>query len=390
MKKICVFVGSRANYSSCISIMRAIQNHPGLALQVVLGGAAILDRFGNIEELVREDGFNIDSKFYMIVEGENPITMAKSTGLGMIECSMIFDNLQPDIIVLVGDRFDVMAPAIAAPYMNIPIAHTMGGEVSGTIDESIRHAITKFAHIHFPANEDAKQRIIKLGEPENMVFNVGCPRIDTVKEHLENHRNGDRIDQESFFATYKGVGGKFDIEKESFLLVSQHPVTTEYGRNKKSIDETLYALKELQMPTMMIWPNADAGSDEISKGIRHFREIHRPEWLHLFLNLPTSVYVKLMDLCACMIGNSSSAIREGTYIGTPCVNIGNRQNMRTRGRNVIDVDYDREAIVDAVKRQINSERTKGEQIYGSGNAGIRIAEILHQINQINPQKTICY
>jgi len=140
----------------------------------------------------------------------------------------------------------------------------------------------------------------------------------------------------------------------------------------------------------MIWPNADAGSDEISKGIRHFREIHRPEWLHLFLNLPTSVYVKLMDLCACMIGNSSSAIREGTYIGTPCVNIGNRQNMRTRGRNVIDVDYDREAIVDAVKRQINSERTKGEQIYGSGNAGIRIAEILHQINQINPQKTICY
>jgi len=390
MKKICVFVGSRANYSSCLSIMRAIQNKPELTLQVILGGSALLDRFGNIERLVKEDGFDIDAKFYMIVEGENPITMAKSTGLGMIECSMIFDNLKPDIIVLVGDRFDVMAPAIAASYMNIPIAHTMGGEVSGTIDESIRHAITKMAHIHFPANDDAKQRIIKLGEPEDMVFNVGCPRIDIVKEHLENHRNGDRIDQEGFFATFKGVGGKFDIEKESFLLVSQHPVTTEYGRNKISIDETLFALQALQMPTIMIWPNADAGSDEISKGIRHFREVHSPEWLHLFLNLPVSVYVKLMDLSACMLGNSSSAIREGSFIGTPAVNIGNRQNMRVRGRNVIDVDYDRKAIVEAVKRQINSKRTTGEQIYGSGEAGIKIADILHQMSQVNPQKTICY
>ena len=390
MKKICVFVGSRANYSSCISIMRAIQNHPGLTLQVVLGGAAILDRFGNIEELVRKDGFHIDSKFYMIVEGENPITMAKSTGLGMIECSMIFNNLQPDIVVLVGDRFDVMAPAIAASFMNILIAHTMGGEVSGTIDESIRHAITKLAHIHFPANEEAKERIARLGEVEKMIFNVGCPRIDIVKQQLGNHRNGERIDQESFFATYKGVGGKFDIEKEPFLLVSQHPVTTEYGRNLSSINETLYALNELQMPTIMIWPNADAGSDEISKGIRHFREIHKPEWLHLFLNLPIPVYVKLMDLAACMIGNSSSAIREGSFIGTPAVNVGNRQNMRTRGKNVIDVDYDRSAIVDAVQQQINSNRVKGEQIYGKGDAGGKIAEILYQIEHISPQKTISY
>jgi len=370
--------------------MRAIQNHPDLTLQVVLGGAAILDRFGNIEELVREDGFNIDAKFYMIVEGENPITMAKSTGLGMIECSMIFNNLQPDIVVLVGDRFDVMSPAISASYMNIPIAHTMGGEVSGTIDESIRHAITKLAHIHFPANEDAKQRISKLGELDNMIFNVGCPRMDIVKEQLGNHRNGDRIDQESFFAKYKGVGGKFDIEKDPFLLVSQHPVTTEYGRNLSSINETLYALQELQMHTIMIWPNADAGSDEISKGIRHFRETHKPEWLHLFLNLPISVYVKLMDLSACMIGNSSSAIREGSFIGTPAVNVGNRQNMRTRGKNIIDVEYDRSAIVDAIKQQINSKRFKGEQIYGTGDAGIKIAETLHQLGHISPQKTIGY
>lgn len=390
MKKICVFVGSRANYSSCKSVMRAVQNHPKLSLQLVLGGSALLDRFGNIEELVKNDRFYIDARFYMIVDGENPITMAQSTGLGIIECTVIFNNLLPDIVVIVGDRFDVMAPTIAASYMNIPIAHIMGGEVSGTIDESIRHAITKMAHIHFPATEDARERIIKLGEPEKMVFNVGCPRIDLVREYLERHQNGDRIDQEKFFATYKGVGGKFDIEKDSFLLVSQHPVTTEYGQNRKYIEETLYALKEIEMPTIMIWPNVDAGSDEISKGIRHFREVYRPEWLHLFLNLPVSVYVKLMDLCSCIVGNSSSAIREGSFIGTLAVNIGSRQNMRKQGKNVIDVDYDRKEIVGAIRKQIQSERPKGEQLYGDGKAGIRIAKILNDIGPISKQKTICY
>lgn len=389
-RKVCVFIGSRSNYSSCKSIMTAIKAHPDLVLQTVLGGPAISNRFGNIESLVREDGFEIDSKFYMLVEGENPTTMAKSTGLGMVEFSMVLNNLKPDIVLVVGDRFDVMAPTVTASFMNILVAHTMGGEVSGTIDESIRHAITKMAHIHFPANEDARQRIIKMGENPDMVFNVGCPRIDLVKEYLEDHRNGSRIDQAYFFGTYKGIGGQFDLEKESFLLVSQHPVTTDYGKNRKYIEETLYALKELNMPAIMIWPNADAGSDEVSKGIRHFREIHRPEWLHLFINLPISVYVKLMDLCACMVGNSSSSIREGAFIGVGAVNIGNRQQKRIRGQNVVDVDYDRERIVEAVKTLIKSKKLESEPIYGTGNSGAKIAKILAELPEISTQKSLCY
>lgn len=389
MKKICVFVGSRANYSSCKSIMRATKSHPGLELQVVLGAAAILDRYGNIEKLVQEDGFEIDAKFYMIVEGENPVTMAKSTGLGIIELTMIFSNLKPDVVLVVGDRFDVMAPTIAASYMNIPVAHTMGGEVSGTIDENIRHAITKMAHVHFPANEDARQRIIKLGEDPDCVHNVGCPRIDLVKDYMEKHRNGERIDQDRFFNTYKGVGGRFDIERDSFLLVAQHPVTTEYGSNRRYIDETLYALKALGMPTIMIWPNVDAGSDEVSKGIRHFREVHRPDWLHLFINLPISVYVKLMDLCACMTGNSSSAIREGAFIGVPAVNIGTRQKGRMRGQNLIDVENDRDQIVSAVKAQLRNGKYAPEHIYGDGLAGARIARILAEC-EVRVQKRISY
>lgn len=390
MKKVCVFVGSRANYSSCKAIMRAVVARPDLQLQVVLGAAAVLDRYGNIERLIREDGFEIDAKSYMIVEGEKPITMAKSTGLGIIELSMVFDNLKPDMVLVVGDRFDIMAPTVAASYMNIPIAHTMGGEVSGTIDESIRHAITKLAHLHFPANEDARQRILRLGERPDRVFNVGCPRIDLVKDYLTQHRNGDRIDQDRFFLTYKGVGGRFDIERESFLLVSQHPVTTEYGKNRAHIEETLYALQAMRMPTIMIWPNVDAGSDEVSKAIRHFREVHKPEWLHLFINLPVSIYVKLMDLCACLIGNSSSAIREGAFIGVPAVNIGTRQAHRVRGHNVRDADYAHEDIVDAVRYWLGAERPRTETIYGEGNAGPRIAEILAGIDALEVQKTIAY
>lgn len=389
MKKVLVYTGSRANYSSTRAIMKAVLENHDLKLQTVVGGAALLDRYGNIEKLMAKDNIPVDAKFYMIVEGETPTTMAKSTGLGLIDLSMIFDNMKPDVVVVVGDRFDVLAPTIAAAYMNIPIAHTMGGEVSGTIDESIRHAITKFAHIHFPANEDARQRIIKMGERPETVFNVGCPRIDLVREKLESFKTIP-FDQTEFFATYKGVGGEFDIEQEKFLLVSQHPVTTEFGQNRKAVEETLYALQKLNMPTIMLWPNADAGSDEISKGIRSFREKYKPEWLHLFTNLPFEVYIRLMSLTACLVGNSSSAVREGAYIGTPAVDIGSRQQKRMKGSNLLEVPSERSAIVEAVRHQLANGRYDSEAIYGDSTAGRKIAETLANIDVPNVQKVINY
>ena len=160
MRNVCIVVGSRANYASIRSAMHSVQQHPDLKLTTVVGASALLPRFGAVVDRIRDDGFNIDHTYYMIVEGENPATMAKSTGLGLMELANIFDNIKPDVVVTIGDRFETMATAIAAAYMNIPLAHTMGGEVTGTIDESIRHAITKFAHIHFPANDDAAQRLI--------------------------------------------------------------------------------------------------------------------------------------------------------------------------------------------------------------------------------------
>lgn len=389
MKKICVFVGSRANYSSIKSVMMAVKSHPELKLQLIIGASALLDRFGKVEDLIKKDGFEPDFTFYNIIEGENPVTMAKSTGLGLIEASMIFNNLEPDYLVVVGDRFEMMSVTIAAAYMNIRIAHTMGGEVTGTIDESIRHAITKFAHVHFAASEDAKERILKLGEDPEYVHNVGCPRMDLVLDELKN----DSLKVlSSLFEDFTGVGpSSMDLSKP-FLLVSQHPVTTEFGNNRQQIEETLYALDELQMPTIMLWPNIDAGSDDISTGIRVYREVYNKDsgkWLKLFKNLPTKLYIHLMNSCACLVGNSSSGVREGATIGTPVVNIGTRQNKREMGPNVINVGYDRKEIKEAILKQIEHGKYENAGIYGDGHAGTQIADILAAADP-SIQKTITY
>jgi UDP-hydrolysing UDP-N-acetyl-D-glucosamine 2-epimerase len=385
MKKICVFVGSRANYSSIASVMRAVQNHPKLQLQIVLGASAILDRFGKVNDLIKKDGFHPDYIFHNLIEGENPATMAKSTGLGLMDASMIFDNLKPDMLVVVGDRFEMMSVTLAAAYMNIRIVHTMGGEVTGTIDESIRHAITKFAHIHFPANEDSRQRIIRMGEDERYVFNVGCPRIDLVAQELQ--KDSYRV-LKNIFRDFGGVGNSFDL-KQPYILVSQHSVTTEFETSRKKIETTLEALKELEMPTIMLWPNADAGSEDIAKGIRTFREKNNPKWLHLFKNLPTSIYIHLMNTTSCLIGNSSSGLRDGAFIGTPVVNIGTRQNKRLRTGNVIQVDHNAKKIIEAIKKQLKSGKYPSSDIYGNGKAGEKIAEILVDCEP-SIQKTIVY
>ena len=389
MKKICVFVGSRANYSSIKSVMLAVKNHSELELQLVIGASAVLDRFGKVEDLIIQDGFTPNFNFYNIVEGENPVTMAKSTGLGLIECSMIFNSLKPDYLVVVGDRFEMMSVTLAAAYMNIRIAHTMGGEVTGTIDESIRHAITKFAHLHFASSEDAKNRILKLGESPEYVYNVGCPRMDLVINELKN--DSQKI-LNNIFENFTGVGPDYLDLSKPFLLVSQHPVTTEFGNNRQQIEETLYALDELQMPTIMLWPNIDAGSDDISTGIRVYREVYNKDsskWLKLFKNLPTHVYIHLMNSCACLVGNSSSGVRESATIGTPVVNVGTRQNKREMGTNVINVGYNRNEIRDAILKQIAHGKYKNENIYGDGHAGVQIANILASSNP-SIQKTITY
>jgi UDP-hydrolysing UDP-N-acetyl-D-glucosamine 2-epimerase len=350
--------------------MRAIAKHPALKLQLVASASAVLDRYGAVVDIIEKDGFAPDAKVNAIIEGETPTTMAKSTGLGLLELPTVFERLQPDVVLTVGDRFETMSTAIAAAYMNIALAHTMGGEVSGTIDESIRHAITKFAHIHFPACADARDRIVKLGERPEDVYLVGCPRMDLVKEELER---GLLPEDEDWLR--KGVGGKVDLDRP-FLLVSQHPVTTEYGTGRNQIEATLHAVQKTDIPAIVLWPNADAGSEDIARGIRVFREFEDDSRVHFFKNLPVHIYIQLMKRTACLVGNSSSGIREGAFIGTPVVNIGSRQAGRQCGRNVTHVDHKTTDVATAIRRQVEHGPYAHEPIYGDGTAGSQIADTL--------------
>lgn len=363
--------------------MVAIRDHAELELQIVIGASALLDRYGAVVSLIEKDGFVPTARVHMLIEGETPETMAKSTGLGLMELPTIFGQIKPDVVVTVGDRFETMATTLAAAYMNIPIAHTMGGEVSGTIDESIRHAVTKFAHIHFPASMEAKERIIKLGERPDDVYMVGCPRIDLVAEILA--QQDAEIDGHLFDI---GVGERFDLA-QPFLLVSQHPVTTEYGEGERQITATLEAIRESGVPAIILWPNSDAGSEDISRGIRKWRERKLDQNMHFFKNLPVATYIRLMRRTACLIGNSSSGIREGAFVGTPVVNIGSRQDMRERGDNVIDATPDRAAILSAIRHQIAHGHYESQPIYGDGAAGKRIADVLAKC-EVQIQKRITY
>ncbi|MBL41946.1 MAG: UDP-N-acetylglucosamine 2-epimerase (hydrolyzing) [Rhodospirillaceae bacterium] len=385
MKKICVVIGSRANYSSIRSVLKSISLDSNLQLQLIVGASALLSRYGSVIDLIRKDGFNIDGKVNMLIEGESPTTMAQSTGVGLLNIPPLFEDLEPDIVLTVGDRFETMATAISAAYMNIPLAHTMGGEVSGTIDESIRHAITKFAHIHFPSSKQAYDRIVRMGEEKENVHLVGCPRIDIVKDILTEAEPYTKISNRIFD---QGVGEKIDIDSE-FILVSQHPVTTEYGHGKEQILNTLNAVKKIGFPAIVLWPNADAGSEDLAKGIRTWRERGDSAKIHFFKNLPMEIYIQLMKRTLCLVGNSSSGIREGAFIGTPAVNIGTRQAGRERGENVLDIDYSENNIIKAIKSQIDHGPFQSKKIYGDGFSGEKIAKILSS-KKVSIQKRITY
>jgi UDP-hydrolysing UDP-N-acetyl-D-glucosamine 2-epimerase len=370
-RKICVVVASRANYARIKSLLVAVNEHPELELQLVAGASLVLERFGNAVDVMAAEGFVPDSTIRFIVEGETPSTMAKSTGLGLLELATVLEMLRPDVVVSVADRFETIATAIAASYMNIPVAHTQGGEISGSIDESVRHAVTKLAHLHFPATELSARRIIAMGEAPATVFNVGCPSIDLVtRTDL-----GLRADA---LLRFGGVGSPVDPE-QPFVLVMQHPVTTEYGAGLDQINETITAVAAVGMQALVFWPNVDAGSEQVAKGLRIFRETGGSHGFHFFRNLPPETFIQLMAHCACMVGNSSAALREGAYLGTPAVTVGTRQAGRERGRNVLETGYDADEIADAMRDQIHHGSYERDELYGNGTAGVRIAEILAQV-----------
>jgi UDP-hydrolysing UDP-N-acetyl-D-glucosamine 2-epimerase len=382
-RKICVVVTARPSYSRIRTALKAIDAHPDLELQLVVAASALLERYGNAIQAIEHDGFVPAARVYMVLEGENLVTSAKSTGLGLVELATVFDNLQPDAVVTVADRYETLATAVAASYMNLPVVHVQGGEVTGSIDEKVRHAVTKLSNLHLVSTAKARERVIRLGENPDSVVQTGCPSIDIAEEVLRSPA----MDFDPF-TKYGGVGAHVDIS-DGYFVVMQHPVTTEYEEALRQVEETLYAVKELGMPTLWFWPNVDAGSDGTSKGIRKFRENETNSNIHLFRNMQPEDFLRLLVHSSGIIGNSSVAIRECSYLGVPAVNIGSRQQGRERGANVIDVEHDRGEIVDAVRRHLGNARPERDTTYGDGTAGVRIARCLAE-RELHVEKRMTY
>ncbi len=370
-KKICVVITARPSYARIRTALEAIRSHPDLELQLVVAASALLDRYGNAVEVIESEGFTVDRQVYMILEGENLVTSAKSTGLGLAELATVFDNLKPDAVVTIADRFETIATAIAAAYMNIPLIHVQGGEVTGSIDEKVRHAVTKLADLHLVSSEPAALRVEKMGEVRDSIVVTGCPSIDLARIA----RDSEPRDVKKLLSGYGGVGADLDIS-DGYIVVLQHPVTTEYREAREHVEETLHAVHECGYPTLWFWPNVDAGSDGTSKGIRAYREMNDLRNVHFYKNLRPLDFLSVLINSRGIVGNSSVAIRECAYLGVPAVNIGSRQSGRDRGGNVVDVEHDRSAISAAIRSNYEREDRGSDHIYGDGTAGEQIADAI--------------
>lgn len=387
MKQVCVVITARPSYSRIRSALYAMKAKDDIELQIVLAASSISNKYGNIERKLEEDGFEISSKVYNLVDGENIITSAKTTGLGIIELSTVFENLKPDYVVTIADRFETIATAIAASYMNIPLVHIQGGEVTGNIDEKVRHAITKLADIHCVATEGARDRLIKMGEEKERIFVTGCPSID-IAESV-------RSQTEKANATYDPVAhedgvGKALSDRREYVVVMLHPVTTQIDFARRQTDILLHTVEKLKYQVYWFWPNVDAGSDIVSNTIRSFRENTPADNFYFIKNINPEYFLSLLIGSKCIIGNSSVGIRECSYLGVPAVNIGDRQKGRERGRNVIDVEeFDGDKIMDAIQRAFTLSR-ECDTIYGNGHAGDNIADVIEHLDKVSISKRLTY
>ncbi|MDQ6812719.1 MAG: UDP-N-acetylglucosamine 2-epimerase [Bacteroidota bacterium] len=372
-RKICVVITARPSYSRIKTTLQAIKKHSKLELQIVLAGPALLNKYGNVDAILHDDGFEVKEKVYTMLDGENLTSMAKTVGVGLVELSNVFYKLQPDMVVVIADRFETISVSIAASYQNIPLVHIQGGEVTGSIDEKVRHANTKFADIHLVCNKRAMETVIKLGEDPAYVFNSGCPSIDLARNVLKNPAlNFDP------YIKYGGFGSKPDYTK-GYIVVMQHSVTTEFAEAKFQVEETLQAIKDIKIPTFWFSPNADAGSDAVTQSISYYRSHYDLAHVHFFDNMIPDDFLRLVYNSICLIGNSSMGIRECSYLGVPVINIGNRQSGRERGCNLLDVEHDKEAIIEGIRYWQNNEKPAQSFVYGKGDAGKKMADFLATI-----------
>lgn len=365
-RTVCFVITNRVHYARQEKLLKQLRDDPAVDLKLVVGGSALLEKYSEVMPALERHNFEVHEEMLNLIEGGNHAAMAKTAGLAVLELANTFQKLNPDIVLVRGDRFEQLAVAMTAAFLNKTVAHIEGGDVTGTIDESVRHAITKLAHIHFVTNEDAYRRVLQMGENPAYVFHVGSPDLEFASEVGRKPDEGmmNRI----------GVGGHIDFSKP-YALVIQHPVTSE-DDNLENVMKTLAAVSDTGMQALWFWPNPDAGTDEISKGIRRFREHTETPHIRFVIDIHPRDFISLLRHAACLIGNSSSGIKEASFFGTPVVNIGTRQQGRARGENVIDVHYDSLAIKSAIDRQITHGPYAPSHTYYKPDTARRIVEVL--------------
>ena len=382
MRKVTIVTGTRADYGRLKPIMQEIEQSKTLELSTIVAGMHLIPEHGFTFNEILKDGFKIDARVDMHVSGDSGATMSKSLGLGIIGMTQAIEQISPDVILVLGDRGEALAATIAGAHMNIPVAHIHGGEVTGTIDESLRHAITKFSHIHFAATESSKNRIIKMGENKDYVFNTGSPGLDTI------------LNRE--FSPKETIFSEFNLNpNKKLIMLAQHPVTSERDFAAEQIKETLLAIKELKIQTIIIYPNADAGGNSMIEIIKDYECL---DFVQAFSNISYEKYLNLLRHADIMVGNSSSAIMEAPSFGVPAVNVGTRQQGRERGDNIVDAGHDKNDIVKAILYGLENEEFYNKTAekynpYGDGKTSKKIVEILSEIdleNQNLSQKKICY
>jgi UDP-N-acetylglucosamine 2-epimerase (non-hydrolysing)/GDP/UDP-N,N'-diacetylbacillosamine 2-epimerase (hydrolysing) len=368
-RKITVVTGTRAEYGILYPVMKAIEESIDLKLSIIATGMHLSSEFGHTVDEIKKDGFKIDAEVDMILSGDSQLSMVKSLGIGIMGIAQTLEVIKPDFVMVCGDRSEAFAAAVSAAYMLIPVAHLLGGDAAAgsNIDDSIRFAITKFAHIHFVATEEHAERIRKLDEESWRVRVVGSPALDTIL-HVKMPPSSQVLKD-------------FSLDGENpIALVVQHPTSIYARDSKKEMRETMEALSELQLQSVVIYPNADAGGRAMIQVIREYENRH---YVKLFKSLPREKYLALMTVANVMIGNSSSGIIEAPSFQLPVVNVGIRQKGRIRAENVIDVGYDRKEIRNAIEKALCDASFKRKvknciNPYGDGRASQRIVKILQE------------
>jgi len=371
MRRVLGVTGIRSEYDIMSSVYRAIEDHPQLELQLAVTGAHLSDAYGCTLQEVRSDGFTIADEIESLINSDQDSSRVKGLGIqlqGLVQTTL---RVNPDWLLVLGDREEAMTTALVGAYMNIPVAHVAGGDrVVGNVDDQIRHAVTKLAHLHFTTNADSAQRIIGLGEQAFRVLDVGNPGLDRLLQVPE--------------LTLPEIGRRLGIsisDKKPLVLVIQHVISTEISDAYRQMRVTLEAIGDLDVTAVLSYPNSDAGGQQMIRAINEFE--HLPN-LHVFKNLPRLEFVNLMRRASCLLGNSSAGILEAPMLKLPVVNVGNRQAGRLHADNVQFVPHDKDSIKAAVHKACSNSdyrRFVEECVnpYGDGSSSIRIADALSSI-----------